>query len=203
MPRWLEFFIALAGVIILSPVLLVLGLLVVLHDRGPAFYKARRIGKDGRPFALLKFRSMLVDADKRGGALTSAADARITPIGEFLRRTKADELPQLLNVLKGDMSFVGPRPEDPKYVALYTPEQREVLAVRPGITSAASLHYRNESALLAGPDPEGIYIREILPHKLAIERDYLRTRSFGKDLGLILRTVRSMVTEEEVQDAGR
>jgi lipopolysaccharide/colanic/teichoic acid biosynthesis glycosyltransferase len=168
-----------------------------MSDGGPAFYRARRVGRGGEEFALLKFRTMVIDADKRGGGLTAARDTRITPIGRFLRRTKCDELPQLFNVFMGDMSFVGPRPEDPRFVRLYSQAQRQVLAIRPGITSAASLYFRNESDLLSGSDPEGTYIQTILPQKLAIELNYMRSRSILSDVRVILLTIQSMFTGEE------
>jgi lipopolysaccharide/colanic/teichoic acid biosynthesis glycosyltransferase len=155
-------------------------------------YAARRIGKDGRVFRLYKFRSMVATADREGPGITAAGDRRITAVGRFLRRTKLDELLQLINVLVGDMSLVGPRPEDPRYVAYYTPAEREVLRVLPGITSAASLTYRDESSLLSGADWEDRYIHEILPHKLAIELEYVGHRTLGRDLGLIARTVLAM-----------
>jgi lipopolysaccharide/colanic/teichoic acid biosynthesis glycosyltransferase len=189
MPRFVEIICAALGTVLLLPVLAAAALLVKLHDGGPVLYKARRVGKDGYEFSLLKFRSMVSGADSQGGALTTAADRRVTPVGRFLRKYKLDELPQLLNVLRGDMGFVGPRPEDPRYVALYSPEQRQVLSVRPGITSPASLSYRDESALLSGEDPEQLYLRKILPHKLSIELDYLNRKSLWTDINLILRTV--------------
>jgi lipopolysaccharide/colanic/teichoic acid biosynthesis glycosyltransferase len=150
---------------------------------------AKRIGKGGKPFRLYKFRTMVADAHPDGPAITPAGDRRITRVGRLLRRTKLDELPQLLNVLKGDMSLVGPRPEDPRYVDLYTSAQREVLRVRPGITSAASLVYRHESSLLSGEDWERRYVSQILPDKLAIELDYLARRNSASDLKLVLRTI--------------
>ena len=177
------------GLVILSPLLIGLSVVVKLNDGGPVFYASRRVGRDGRNFALYKFRTMVIDADKQGPAITTAADRRITPAGAWMRRFKLDELPQLWNVLKGEMSLVGPRPEDPRYVARYTPEQRRVLAVRPGITSVASLAYRHEEQLLAGPDWETVYCREILPAKLALELAYLHRRTFWSDVGVILRTV--------------
>ena len=131
---------------------------------------------------------MIVDADLQGPAITTHGDTRVTPLGNFLRRTKLDELPQLINVLTGQMSLVGPRPEDPRYVALYTPEQRKILDVLPGITSAASLAYRHEQALLAGADWETIYRTEVLPAKIAIDLNYLKTANVVTDLGLIFRT---------------
>lgn len=192
MMRLIDVLAAAAGLLILSPLLLALALWVKLSSPGPIFYRARRVGRGGQPFHLYKFRTMVADADRRGPGITTAGDSRITPVGRFLRRTKLDELPQLLNVLKGEMSLVGPRPEDPRYVALYNAEQQRVLQVRPGITSPASLQYRNESELLRGRDWETVYTQEILPHKLALELDYLQKRSVWRDLGLIGQTVLSL-----------
>ena len=189
MKRILDCIAAAIGLIVLSPLLLNLCLVIKLNDRGPIFYRAKRIGKGGQPFELYKFRTMIVDADRQGAAITAHRDARITPIGKFLRRTKLDELPQLLNVLTGQMSLVGPRPEDPCYVALYTPEQRKILDVVPGITSAASLAYRNEQALLTGADWETIYRTEIMPAKIAIDLNYLKTANVATDLRLIFSTI--------------
>jgi lipopolysaccharide/colanic/teichoic acid biosynthesis glycosyltransferase len=180
------------GLLVFSPLFVVLAVAVKLGSRGPVFYRARRVGLGGREFALLKFRSMIVDADRVGPAVTGAADPRITPIGRVLRRTKLDELPQLWNVLVGEMSIVGPRPESPHYVALYTPEQRRVLNVRPGITSAASIAYRNEEALLTGERWEDRYIREIMPAKLAIDLPYAERPSLVRDLAIIAGTVRAL-----------
>ena len=135
---------------------------------------------------------MIADADKQGPGITAAGDSRITWIGRWLRDYKIDEIPQLINVLKGDMSLVGPRPEDPRYIAQYTPDQRQLLNVRPGITSAASLAYRNEEQILSGQDWETVYRTKILPAKLAIDLDYLSGRTFGSDLILILRTIAAM-----------
>src|SRR5690349_3953933 len=137
--RLLDVVAATAGLILLLPLFIVVAIAIKLHDGGHVFYRARRVGKDGCLFHLYKFRTMVVNADRQGPAVTASGDSRITPVGRWLRRTKLDELPQLLNVLVGDMSLVGPRPEDPRYVMLYTPSQRRVLSVRPGITSAASL----------------------------------------------------------------
>ncbi len=181
-----------AGLLILSPILLVLALAVRLTSPGPIFYRATRVGRFGRAFKLLKFRSMVINADQIGPAVTGARDPRVTAVGRLLRRTKFDELPQLWNVLIGEMSLVGPRPESPKYVALYTPEQRAVLTVRPGITSQASVTYRNEEALLTGDDPEGLYIREIMPAKLVIDLDYARDPSFGRDIRILWKTLMAL-----------
>ena len=148
-----------------------------------------RVGKDARPFRIYKFRTMVVDAAWRGPGITTDADSRITRSGRLLRKTKLDELPQLINVVKGEMSLVGPRPEDPAYVALYTPEQRKVLSVCPGITSPASLHYRHEESLLTGADWETLYCTQVLPDKLAIDLAYLERRTLTSDLKILLQTV--------------
>lgn len=177
------------GLIILSPLFALIALLIRLTSPGPVFYRARRVGQGGREFTLYKFRSMVADADRRGPGITAAGDSRVTPVGRVLRRTKLDELPQLWNVLRGDMSLVGPRPEDPRYVALYTPAQRRVLDVRPGITSLASIEYRNEEAVLHGPDWEQRYIHEVMPAKLAIDLRYVQRATLFTDLLIILRTL--------------
>jgi lipopolysaccharide/colanic/teichoic acid biosynthesis glycosyltransferase len=180
------------GLVVLSPFLLAIGVAIKAYDGGPVFYRATRIGKDGQVFRLYKFRAMVVNADRQGPMVTTKGDARVTPIGRRLRRTKLDELPQLLNVLAGDMSLVGPRPEDPRYVALYTQQQQQVLRVRPGITSAASLIYRHEEQLLSGPDWERVYQDELMPAKLSIDLEYLSTRTLLTDVTLILRTITAL-----------
>jgi len=177
------------GLVVLSPLLLLTALAVRLDTPGPVFYRAPRVGRDGIPFRLYKFRSMIADADRRGPGITVAGDRRVTRTGAFLRRTKLDELPQLINVLRGEMSLVGPRPEDPRYVALYTEEQRQILRVRPGITSAASLAYRHEEQILSGSDWETQYRQEVMPAKLALDLEYLSDRTMTSDLLLIWRTV--------------
>ena len=174
---------------LLSPLFCWIALWIKLTSPGPVFYRAMRVGQDGRSFRLYKFRSMIVGTDRQGPCITATGDPRITRVGRFLRRAKLDELPQLLNVLKGEMSLVGPRPEDPRYVALYTPEQRRVLAVRPGITSAASLAFRHEEQLLAGEDWETHYRARVLPDKLALDLAYLARRTLLSDFALILRTL--------------
>lgn len=188
MKRPLEILFSLLGLLVLSPLFLAVALLIKLDTPGPVFYRARRIGRDGQPFDLVKFRSMVPGAGRLGPGITVAGDERITRSGRWLRRTKVDELPQLFNVLKGEMSLVGPRPEDPRYVALYTAEQRRVLAVRPGITSPASLHYRGEEALLAGADWEQLYTGRIMPDKLQSELAYLARRTFWSDLAVLWQT---------------
>ena len=187
--RTLDLVASAAGLVVLAPVLAALALAVKLGDGGPALYVSRRVGRYGRPLSLYKFRTMVVGADRQGPGITTAADRRVTRVGAVLRRYKLDELPQLANVLKGEMSLVGPRPEDPRYVAAYTPEERRVLDVRPGLTSPASLAFRDEARRLEGEDWERVYVEEILPAKLALERAYLRRRTLGSDLGLILRTL--------------
>jgi lipopolysaccharide/colanic/teichoic acid biosynthesis glycosyltransferase len=187
------------GMVLLAPLFLAIAVAIKLSTPGPAFYRALRVGKDGAPFRLYKFRSMVVEADKSGPGITTAEDSRITPIGHFLRKTKLDELPQLINVLRGEMSLVGPRPEDPRYVAHYTSDQRRVLRVRPGITSAASLRYRDEAALLSGPDWEKAYVESIMPQKLAIELTYLQQRNLLTDLELIMLTLKAVVIRGNVE----
>jgi len=177
------------GLVFLSPVLLLIAILIRLDSKGSSFYQTARVGQDGKLFQVFKFRSMVVDADKQGPGITITGDRRVTKVGGFLRRTKLDELPQLWNVLKGDMSLVGPRPEDPRYVALYTPEQQAILQIKPGITSAASLAYRHEEQILAGSDWEEIYCSEVMPSKIAIDLSYLEQRTLLTDLKLISQTI--------------
>ena len=175
-------------------ILLLIALAVVIDDPGPVFYRQVRIGRGGKPFRIFKFRSMVTDADKKGLAITVGRDRRITRVGAILRKTKLDELAQLLNVLAGQMSFVGPRPEVERYVRLYTPYQRQVLLVRPGITDYASIAYRNENDLLAGAeDPEKMYIEQIMPDKIELNMKYLREISPLADIKLILKTVAAVV----------
>lgn len=189
------------GLLLLAPLLLVIGLVIKFTSPGCVFYRAERVGKDGSRFKLFKFRSMYQDADRDGPAITLKNDRRITPFGSFLRQTKLDELPQLINVFRGEMSLVGPRPEDPYYVALYTPEQAQVLAVRPGITSPASLHYHEEETLLHGDNWETVYREQIMPHKLAVDLAYLRRRTLWTDWVLILKTVGTVLRGQEYLEA--
>ena len=177
------------GLLILSPLLLILSIAVKAYDRGPVFYRGKRMGTEGRVFDLFKFRTMVVDADKVGGGVTVARDARITPVGELLRKYKLDELPQLFNVVSGDMSLVGPRPEDPRITAHYTSKQIAVLKLKPGITSPASLQFRDEESLLTGPDWETSYFRDILPKKLDIEMAYFPHRTLLSDFKIIMGTI--------------
>jgi len=181
------------GLLALSPVLLAVAVLVRLSSKGPVFYCQGHVGRDGKIFQIVKFRSMRDSPNGNGAVITSAGDARVTTVGRLLRWSKMDELPQLWNVLTGDMSLVGPRPEHPKYVKDYTDEQRLVLAVRPGITDIASIVYRNEEAVLAGSsDPEWFYCEVILPHKLSLNLEYVADISLVRDLRLVLETIKSL-----------
>ena len=190
--RLLDFLSALIGLIVLSPLFLITSFIIKLTSPGPVFHRGGRVGLNGRLFNLYKFRTMIANAATLGPGITAQNDPRITGVGRFLRRTKIDELPQLINVLTGDMSFVGPRPEDPRYVTQYTPEQRKILRVRPGITSPASLTHRYEERMLSGPDWEKEYRLKILPTKLAIDLDYFSKRTLLSDLSLIARTIFSL-----------
>jgi len=182
-----------AILLLLWPFFALISAAVALSSPGPVFYKATRVGQHGRIFKMYKFRTMVVGADKLGPAITTRDDQRVTRIGRLLRKTKLDELPQLINVWLGDMSIVGPRPEDPRYVKLYTPEQVAVLSVRPGITSPASVHYRDEENLIGGSDWETRYVHEILPTKLNLDIEYARQPSLGRDLSLIAQTIQVLL----------
>lgn len=176
------------GLLILAPLFGLIAAAIRLDSPGPIFHRAVRVGRSGREFILFKFRTMVVHAAQVGPGITISSDPRVTRVGRILRRWKLDELPQLFNVVRGEMSIVGPRPEDPRYVALYTPEQREVLAVRPGITSPASVRFRSEEALLSGEDWERRYIEEIMPAKLALDLEYIRRASLRQDLMVLWET---------------
>lgn len=184
--RILDILVAACLLLLLFPVLLCFALLVALTSAGGAFFRQERVGKEGRPFRLLKFRTMRPGSEATGQLTIGGRDPRITGVGRWLRRTKMDELPQLWNVLVGDMSLVGPRPEVPKYVALYAPAQRAVLSVRPGITGLASIRYIDENELLArAADPERAYIEEVMPAKLALELQYVREHNLWQDLRIL------------------
>lgn len=187
--RCLDLAGAAIGLLLLSPLLLVLALLVRVTSTGPALFRSVRMGRNARPFTLYKFRSMTDAPHTSAPAITAAEDPRVTRLGRTLRRRKLDELPQLLNVLRGEMSLVGPRPEDPSYVAKYSRRQLRLLDTKPGITSPASLAYRSEEAELAGDDWEERYVREVMPEKLAIDAEYFSRRTVLSDLRLILSSV--------------
>ena len=178
------------GIIVLSPVLIIIAILIKKGSDGPVFFKQIRVGEKGKNFKILKYRTMVVDAEKLGRQITVGNDNRITKIGSFLRKYKLDELPQLFNVFKGDMSLVGPRPEVPRYVELYNEEQRKVLDVKPGITDLASIEYRDENALLGtAEDPDDMYINKIMPDKLALNLEYIRKSNVFFDIYIIINTI--------------
>ena len=181
---------SLLALLLLAPLFLIIALWIKLDSHGRVIYSQQRIGRNGVPFALFKFRTMRPASDREGLLTVSNRDSRITRAGYVLRKYKIDELPQLLNVLKGEMSIVGPRPEVEKYVRLYTAEQLKVLAVKPGLTDLASLEYFEESKLLAqSADPEQTYIQEIMPAKLELNRRYIDGQSLWTDVGIIFRTL--------------
>ena len=200
--RLLDVLASAAGLVVLAPVLAVIATLVAL-DGGPAIFGQERVGRRGRPFRMWKFRTMVVDAERRGPPLTVGADARITRIGAWLRRHKLDELPQLVNVLRGDMTLVGPRPEVRRYVARYTAEQRRVLDLVPGITDPASVRFRDESLLLAGAaDPEALYVSRLVPEKIRVNLDYAARATVWSDLVVILTTLGGLFTFSRPAAAG-
>jgi lipopolysaccharide/colanic/teichoic acid biosynthesis glycosyltransferase len=190
MKRLFDFVLSFIGLIILLPVLVVIALIILLDSSGGIFYKQVRVGKNGKNFFLYKFRSMKTNADKSGLLTVGSNDSRITRSGYFIRKYKLDELPQLINVLKGDMSIVGPRPEVQKYVALYNQQQLKVLDVKPGITDYASILFSNENDLLAkSSEPEKLYIEQIMPDKLKLNLKYIEEQSLKVDLKIIVKTV--------------
>ena len=194
MIRLFDIFFSALGLIILFPFFIVFYLLIRIDSKGGAFYIQERIGKNGKPFGLYKFRSMRVGSDAEGLLTVGERDNRITRIGYVLRKTKIDELPQLLNVLKGDMSLVGPRPEVRKYTDMYTEEQRKVLCVRPGITDYASIEYVNENELLSkADDPERMYIEKVMPDKIKLNMKYLEHYTVGEYFKIIFLTFKSLV----------
>lgn len=199
--RTFDLVVAALALAVLAAPLLILALAIRIASSGPAIFRQRRVGRWGRPFRIWKFRTMVDGAI--GPSVTAAGDSRVTPLGQLLRRAKLDELPQLVNVLLGDMSFVGPRPEVPQYVERYTEEQRLVLAVRPGITDLASISFRNEEELLAQfPDRERAYPEVVLPQKLELARRYIRSQSLCGDLRLILHTLAVVVRPRETIPRG-
>ena len=192
--RGFDLLCAAAGLLLLAPLLLAIALWIKFDSPGPVFFRQQRVGRFGAPFRIHKFRSMREDAPLRGPQITVGADPRITRVGHFLRRSKLDELPQLLDVLAGTMSLVGPRPEVPRYVAMYPAELRDkVLSVRPGITDPASIEFRDEGSLLArAADPERAYIEQVMPAKLRCAAQYVDHMSLMNDVRLIGATLRSL-----------
>ena len=188
--RIFDFILALIGLVVLFPLLLICALAIKLTSPGPIFYRGLRIGLHGKPFHVFKFRSMIVNAEKLGGVTTSADDTRVTKVGMFLRKYKLDELPQLINVLVGDMSFVGPRPEVASEVDQYDVNARRLLTVRPGITDYSSIKFRNEGEIVSGySDPHKAYKELIQPEKIRLGLYYVNTHNFWVDIKLILKTV--------------
>ena len=194
MKRIFDILLSGIGLLLLSPLFFVLSLWNKSDSPGPVFYKQRRVGRGNQDFVLYKFRSMAIGADRKGLITVGGHDPRVTRSGYYIRKYKFDELPQLINVFKGDMSLVGPRPEVRKYVEMYTPEQMKVLTQRPGITDPASIKYRNENELLATAEhPEEFYTKVIMQDKLAINLQYLESRTLFKDFKIILNTFVSIL----------
>ncbi|MEK7308594.1 MAG: sugar transferase [Nitrospirota bacterium] len=188
--RLFDIVFSLLGFIVLSPILLVVAILIKKESGSPVFYRGVRVGKNGEQFEMFKFKTMVVNADKIGGPSTADDDLRLLKIGKFLRKYKLDELPQLINVLKGEMSFVGPRPEVPFYVDMFTEEEKKILTVKPGITDWASLWNSDEGAILAGsPDPEKTYMEKIRPEKIRLQLKYVNKHNFPIDLKIIFLTL--------------
>ena len=195
MKRALDLLLVSAALLVLWPLLLIIALAIVVDSRGGVIYEQERIGKGERPFRLYKFRTMRPASDREGLLSLGSTDQRITPIGHFLRRCRLDELPQLWNILIGDMSIVGPRPEVPHYVQHFTEEEKQTLRVRPGLTDYATLEYLQEGELLAqSSNPEQTYIQDILPQKLALSRRYIQERSLGTDVKIIWKTLAKLWT---------
>lgn len=194
MIRIFDIFISLIGLILLSPIFFILSIWIILDSKGPVIYKQKRVGKDGIEFLLMKFRSMNINSDIESQITIGNRDSRITNAGYFIRKFKLDELPQFLNVLKGEMSIVGPRPEVQKYVEFYTEEQRKVLSFKPGITDYASIKFVNENELLAkSNDPESIYINEILPIKIELNKIYLNSPTLKNYFSIIFLTIKGIL----------
>ena len=188
--RIFDFICSTLGLIVLSPILIAIAIKIKTGSDGAVFFKQIRVGEKNKEFEILKFRTMVVDAEKLGRQITVGNDSRITKIGGFLRKYKLDELPQLINVFKGDMSLVGPRPEVPRYVKLYNEEQRKVLEVKPGITDLASIRYRDENDLLGeAENPDDLYINTIMPDKLALNLEYINNNNVFLDIYIILKTI--------------
>ena len=194
MIRFFDFILSLVGLVVLALIFIVLAIWIKIDSKGPVFYKQVRVGQNGIDFGLFKFRSMVVDADKKGLITVGGRDPRITRSGYFIRKYKLDELPQLINVLLGDMSLVGPRPEVRKYVELYTDEQQKVLSVKPGITDYASIEYMDENEILGkSNDPEKTYIEEIMPEKIKYNMKYIQNKNVSEYFKIIFLTLLKIV----------
>lgn len=194
--RIFDIFFSLVGLVTLSPLFLLIAMLIKLDSEGPIFFKQERVGLRGRLFNIYKFRTMAANAEKIGGQITVGQDSRITRIGHSLRKFNLDELPQLINVFKGEVSLVGPRPELPKYVELYSEEQKRVLSVKPGMTDYASIKFNKENEILAKSfHPEDDYVKKIMPQKIILNLKYINDRSILLDFKLILRTLNEILGE--------
>lgn len=190
MKRLFDIIFSFFGILLLLPILVVISIVIKLHDRGLVFFKAPRVGLYGKMFKMIKFRSMVVNAEKMGASSTTSSDPRITPVGKFIRKYKMDEIPQLFNVLKGEMSFVGPRPEVKYFTDMYTDEEKAILTVKPGITDWASVWNSNEEKILEGSEePDKAYMELIRPEKIRFQLKYVREKSFFTDLKIILLTL--------------
>ena len=192
--RMFDVFISLGGLIVLSPLIIVISVVIKLNDRGPVFYKAIRVGLNGKIFYMFKFRTMVLNADQIGPSSASVSDRRITRPGRFLRKFKMDEIPQLFNVIKGEMSIVGPRPEEKKFTDLFSEEEKIILTVKPGITDWASIWNSNEAELLENSDnPDNTYMELIRPEKIRLQLKYIRNRNFFIDLKIFFLTIQKML----------
>lgn len=199
--RIFDFVVSTIGIIILSPLLLIVSFLIYLDDGKPIFFRQTRVGYKGKEFKIWKFRTMVNNAEQTGGQITLDQDPRITKLGHVLRKTKIDELPQLFNVWLGEMSFVGPRPEVPKYVAFYSEDQRRVLELVPGITDPASIKYRNENSLIKDQeDTDDIYVSVIMPDKIKINLEYAEKANLLTDIGIIFKTLFSLFDRDSKQN---
>jgi lipopolysaccharide/colanic/teichoic acid biosynthesis glycosyltransferase len=198
--RCFDILVSASGILLLLPVFIVIGIAVRLTSPGAAIFRQERVGRQFRSFKIYKFRTMVNDAPSLGGPITFGRDPRITWIGALLRKTKIDELPQLLNVLRGDMSLVGPRPENPEYVELYRNDYKEVLTVRPGITDLASIRFRDEAEILGhAQDPEREYVERVLPEKIRLAKEYIQRSSFVFDVLIIAKTLLKVVWPSPVE----
>jgi lipopolysaccharide/colanic/teichoic acid biosynthesis glycosyltransferase len=203
MKRLFDILFSFIGVLLLQPLFVVVAIMIKVESTGPVFFKQGRVGKNFRRFMIYKFRTMVVDAEKKGLRITSGGDHRVTRIGRILRKLKIDELPQLINVLKGDMSLVGPRPEVEEYVKLYEKDYVEILKRRPGITDVSSIIFREEEAVLKNQaDPEGYYKKILLPEKIRLAKEYISHSSFLYDLKLILNTIHKIFDAPAVAHDG-
>jgi lipopolysaccharide/colanic/teichoic acid biosynthesis glycosyltransferase len=191
--RLFDIVCAVCMLLVFSPLLLLLAILIKLDSKGPIFYRGLRMGRYGHPFQIFKFRTMVPDAERLGGLSTAKDDARVTRIGKHLRKYKLDELPQLLNVIKGEMSMVGPRPEMPEYTRLYVGEEQLILTARPGITDYASLEFINLGELLGNEAPDKVYEEQVRPIKNALRVQYVREQTFGRDIAILVKTVLKLV----------